>query len=190
MKYEFLGYPENFEKHPLEKLISKYVKWGPVLDVGCGNGNLLSILKKDFEVEGFDISDIAVKLANKRGLNVKISDVNNFKTPKKFKTILLIGFLVLSKNPGEDLKKISKWLDQDGVIMLTIPNSTSPKTYYRLFKKGLYHFYFPSYFGFKNFLKENNFEVIKCVGAGKLSKIPVLDSVIFYIIKPKKSPSS
>src|SRR3989344_2947773 len=99
MKYEFLGYPDNFEHNPISDIILKYVKHGPVLDIGCGNGNLLVLLKDKFDVEGFDISEVAVKLARKRGLNIKLAGIENFKTSKKFKTILMIGLLVLTKNP-------------------------------------------------------------------------------------------
>ena len=58
------------------------------------------------------------------------------------------------------------------------------KIYRFLKKKNKYHLYYPSYFEFRDFLKKNNFEVLKCVGAGKLRNFPVLSSVDFYIIKP------
>jgi len=185
MKYELLGYPENFEHNPISDIIVKHVKHGPVLDVGCGNGNLLVLLKDRFDVEGFDISSVAVKLARKRGLKIKEASIENFKTKKRFKTILMIGLLVLAENPKKYLDIARKWLDSGGVIMLTTPNASSPKNFFRfLKKKNKYHLYYPSYFEFRDFLKKNNFEVLKCVGAGKLRNFPVLSSVDFYIIKP------
>src|SRR3989344_5906988 len=99
MKYEFLGYPDNFEHNPISDIILKHVKHGSVLDIGCGNGNLLVLLKDKFDVEGFDISKVAVELARKRGLRVKEAGIENFKTRKKFKTILMIGILMLTKEP-------------------------------------------------------------------------------------------
>jgi 2-polyprenyl-3-methyl-5-hydroxy-6-metoxy-1,4-benzoquinol methylase len=184
--YEFLGYPKNFEHNPISDIILKYVKHGPVLDIGCGNGNLLVLLKDKFDVEGFDISEVAVKLARKRGLDIKRAGIENFKTSKKFKTILMIGLIVLSEDPKKYLEIAKGWLDSGGVIMLTTPNATSPKNLNRFFKKkNKHHLYFPGYFEFRNLLKKNNFEILKCVGAGKLRNFPILSSVVFYIIKPK-----
>ncbi len=184
-KYEFFGYPKNYEKHPLSKIILKYVKKSPVLDIGCGNGNLLYLLKNKLDVEGFDPSEIAVKLARKKGLNVKLASIEDFRTNRKFKTILMIGVLVLSNNPEEYLKKARKWLDKDGVIMLTMPNAIAPKILLKILKEDKHIKYLPSYFEFGSFLKKNGFEIIKCIPASRLKISPILSSVNFYIIRLK-----
>ena len=88
MKYEFLGYPDDFEKNPVSGIILKEVRKGPVLDAGCGNGNLLALLKEKFEVEGFDISEVAVGLARKRGLKIGLANIENFRAGRRFKTII------------------------------------------------------------------------------------------------------
>ena len=188
MKYEFLGYPDNFEHNPISGIILSEVKYGPVLDIGCGNGNLLVLLKDKFDVEGFDISKVAVEIARKRGLKIKEAGIENFKTKKKYKTILMIGLLMLTKEPAKYLKIASEWLDKGGVIMFTIPNANSLKNVFGLAKKRTkYHLYYPGYFEFRNFLKKNNFETIKCIGAGKPKRLPILSSVVFYVIKPKNA---
>ena len=97
----------------------------------------------------------------------------------------MIGLLVLAKNPKNYLDIASKWLDSGGVIMLTIPNANSLKNLFGLSKKkNKYHLYYPGYFEFKNFLKKKNFEVLRCIGTGRLKSFPILSSVDFYIIKP------
>lgn len=179
VEYEYLGYDENyFNKHPIERLILRKVKNFPLLDVGCGDGNLLKLFK-DKDVEGFDISKIAINLAKKRGLKVKVSTINDFSPRRKFKTILLIGVLPLLRNPAKDLNKISEWLDKDGVIILTVPNSTSPRT-----KRDKHQIYFPSYFEFRKLLRDNGFEIADSIGGGR-AKIPLISSVILYIIRKK-----
>ena len=134
-RYEFLGYPDNFENNPISDIVLDVVRHGPVIDAGCGNGNLLMLLKNNFDVEGFDISKVAVGLARKRGLNVKEAGIENFKTKKKFKTILMIGLLMLTKDPKRYLDLASKWLNKGGVIMLTIPNAISLKNFFGLAKR-------------------------------------------------------
>ena len=186
MKYEFLGYPDNFEHNPISDIILKHVKHGSVLDIGCGNGNLLVLLKDKFDVEGFDISKVAVELARKRGLRVKEAGIENFKTRKKFKTILMIGILMLTKEPKSYLDLASKWLNKGGVIMLTIPNAVSLRNFFGLAKRRTrYHLYYPCYFEFRKFLRKNGFQVLGFTGTGKFRKFPFLSSVIFYIIKPE-----
>ena len=187
VKYEFLGYPDNFEHNPISDIILEQVKHGPVLDIGCGNGNLLMLLKDRFDVEGFDISKVAVELARKRGLKVEESGIEDLKTKKKFNTILMIGLLVLTKAPEKYLQIASKWLDDGGAIMLTIPNANSVKNLFGIAKKRTkHHLCYPSYFEFKNLLKKNRFEILKCIGTGRLGRFPPLSSVIFYIIRPIK----
>lgn len=179
VEYEYLGYDENyFNKHPIERLILRKVKNFPLLDIGCGDGNLLKLFNGK-DVEGFDISKVAVDLARKRGLKVKVSTIDNFSPTRKFKTILLIGVLPLLRNPAKDLNKISKWLDNNGVIILTVPNSTSPRT-----KRDKHQIYFPSYFEFRKLLRNNGFETVDGIGAGR-AKIPLLSSVILYTIKKR-----
>ncbi len=58
--------------------ISKSLKGNKVLEVGCGDGELLEKLKKQgYEVYGCDISEEAVKRTKKRGIeNVKQIDVD------------------------------------------------------------------------------------------------------------------
>ena len=73
MIMNFLVNQKNYEKHTLIDIVLKYVKKGPVLDVGCGNGNLLTLLKDKFDVEGFDSSKIAINLAKSRDLKVRIN---------------------------------------------------------------------------------------------------------------------
>ncbi len=179
IKYENFRYDEKYsKKHPIADLIAKKVKNFPLLDVGCGDGNLL-MLFKDKDVEGFDISSVAINLAKKKGLKVRVSNIDSYSPKRKFKTILLIGILPLSRTPSKDLNRISQWLDKDGVIILTIPNSTSPKA-----RRDQFQIYFPSYFGFRKLLKNNGFKIVDGVGAGRI-KIPILSSVILYTIKKK-----
>ena len=186
LKYEKWKYHKDFNEHPLKNTILKNVKRGPVLDIGCGNGNLLYILKEDFDVEGFDPSEIAVSYAKKRKIKVKKSTIKEFNSKKKYKTILLIDVLAHLHNPDEDFERIMGWLDKNGDIILTIPNRTSLKGFLGKKENNKYTMYFPSFVEFRKFLEEKNLKIKKCFGAGRLKYLPAQSSVIFYILTRKK----
>lgn len=177
IKYEHMGYSKKYEESPIKNLILNHVKNFPLLDVGCGNGNLLKLFKGG-DIEGIDISEIAVKLTRKRGIKAYISSIDDFHPKKKYKTILLIGVLTLCQDQRKSLLKISSWLDKQGVIILTVPNKSSP-----FFKRDNNMIHIMSYFEFNNFLKKD-FIILKHIGAGRL-KFPLLSKVNLYIIKPR-----
>ncbi len=61
------------------KVISSWIKPGTkVMDLGCGNGELLDFLKRDKQVTAYGIEEHEEKVANcvARGLNVLQGDIN------------------------------------------------------------------------------------------------------------------
>ena len=148
-------YKGFFGQHPTEKLIIENVRQGPVLDVGCGLGRLLFVLKDKFEVEGFDPSKYAIRIAKKKGINVKVSTIKTFNPRRKYKTILMTGVIAHIYNLKKDFKKVISWLDDDGEIILTIPNASSP-----FIKRHETHIYFPKFFEFRKFMLRRKFNSI------------------------------
>ncbi len=69
-KFGYKDLPE-FWKRRLE-VILKYKNKGKLLDVGCAFGFFLKYLRKKFKIYGFDISDYAIDVAKKFGLNGKV----------------------------------------------------------------------------------------------------------------------
>ncbi len=65
---------------------------GEILDVGCGTGQYVSYLMKKGNVLGIDISSKAIQVAKEKYKlrNVKVADIFNFKSTKKFDTIVLL----------------------------------------------------------------------------------------------------
>lgn len=99
------------------------------LDVGCGDGELASMLKKqrDISMYGTDISKKGVELANKKGVQAKIADSSK-KIPfesNTFDLVLASEIIEHVANPDTFLKEIHRVLKPGGKLLLTTPNLSS-----------------------------------------------------------------
>jgi len=112
-------------------------KIGPnVLDIGIGNGRILSALManahSDDIIKGIDISDemIAVcqeKFAGKSNCEFKKCDIASSAVPfhEKFDFVTAVRVLKYNKNWIQIVEKISKQLNSGGIFVFTMPNKYS-----------------------------------------------------------------
>ena len=107
-------------------LLKKFGKSsGKVLDIGCGNGFFLRYLKtKGWDVLGIEPSSFARKNATSLGIETK----PNFTGLKNstFDVIMLRYTLEHLRNPLSMLKKIKKYLVNNGLIIVMVPNDFNP----------------------------------------------------------------
>lgn len=98
-----------------------------VLDVGCGDGMLGKFLteKKSCEVFGIDISEIALKEAEKRGLKTFLCDLSCDRYPFDNETFDVAIFACTLEHVIESdyaLRETGRVLKHGGLILLTLPN--------------------------------------------------------------------
>lgn len=97
-------------------------KNGLLLDVGCGEGVLSDFLMPDERKRyiGVDISDIAIKNAKeKRHLNFIASTAERYLPSERYDTIVFNEMLYYV-NHRHVLKKYSRFLNPDGIIIISI----------------------------------------------------------------------
>jgi 2-polyprenyl-3-methyl-5-hydroxy-6-metoxy-1,4-benzoquinol methylase len=125
---EILNNP-NTSLYKICKLISNKSK--SVLDVGCSSGYLGQHIKsslKNISVDGIEIDkkdrNLAKKyLNNVYNLNIeKTKEIN--KIIKKYDVIIFADVLEHTSKPKEILNELSKKLNPNGQILLSIPNIT------------------------------------------------------------------
>lgn len=109
-------------------LIKKFKKKGKLLDIGCSTGFFLSEAQKaGYDVYGIDIMDFAVDFCRKRGLkNVFKGTLEKVKLPReKFDIIVAMEILEHLWDPKVFLKKVSQLLNQEGILLVSVPNRKS-----------------------------------------------------------------
>lgn len=132
-----------------QRKVGDYTRWlgpGPrnVLDVGCGRGRLLSLMKQthpDWGLYGIDLDPAAVAAAQAEGIRASHSIVEEYAPPVDFDLIILQQVIEHVAGPGQILKTLAQWLKPGGVLILETPNLAGWD--YRLFRYGLwggYHF--------------------------------------------------
>lgn len=98
-----------------------------VLDVGCSEGTLSKKMKdNNCTVVGIELDEDAAKKAGKFCKEVLVGDVESVKISsgyeKYFDIILFADILEHLKEPSEVLLRFSKYLKDDGVIIISVPN--------------------------------------------------------------------
>src|SRR3990167_8443378 len=99
------------------------------LDIGCGWGDFEEVLEKEMiPYLGIDINKQAIEICKKKGLNCKLSTVQQLTINKQqlFHVITLFQVIEHNKNPLPLLKSVKKLLKKGGVLLLTTPNNNSP----------------------------------------------------------------
>lgn len=98
---------------------------GAVLDVGCGNGDFLSLARDmGWVAKGIDMDPTAVKVARERGLDVQCVNVEELAVTSEgqFDVITLSHVIEHVHRPVDLLKTLHSMLKPGGVLWLETPN--------------------------------------------------------------------
>ncbi|MDO8482913.1 MAG: methionine biosynthesis protein MetW [bacterium] len=114
---------------------------GRVLDIGCGNGKLLSFLKKegDFDLQAIEREGgSARRAAEVPGINLRLGTLKegDFKEESLDAVLLYQVFEHLS-NPAQTLNIISRIVKKGGFFIVAFPNIASLQS--RIFKGKWFH---------------------------------------------------
>jgi len=122
----------GFLKRARANAVSKFVT-GNVLDIGCGDCQILNILKgKVSNYYGLDnqyyIPESTIQLVKQYHINFKFykMDIEHDTLPEfdiKFDTIIMIAVIEHLKNPKNILTQITQYLNEDGKVIITTPTS-------------------------------------------------------------------
>lgn len=118
------------------KNIDTYVK---ILDVGCGDGFFLELLRDlGFQrLSGIDLSEPMLRRARMKGLKVNKGNIYDIKNIQDYDVILLMDVLEHLEQPKLGLKKLYNALKTNGILFLNIPvcDSISKRVIRLIFSK-------------------------------------------------------
>lgn len=106
---------------------------GQVLDIGCGNGNISIYLGSlGYRVRGVDISEKAINIARKNNPYPNVSfDAISAEAlsaeKERYSAIICSEVLEHLDNPKQLLDTIYNLLEDDGVLIVTVPNGAGPR---------------------------------------------------------------
>lgn len=127
-----------FFHETIASIVSGLIKKGVILDVGCGDGTLLAELSKNFQntidvvFYGIDFSNEAVKYCKSRFSNVNFKHDNIYKLSFATRSI---DFIICSEVlehlefPDKAYNELLRLIKDDGMIIITIPNSVYDNYY-------------------------------------------------------------
>lgn len=133
-KVEYWSFPNLFEKYEsvflkffderLKRIKANKKNIETMLDIGSGYGFWMNYCEtRGILTEGFDVSDEVVDYAkNKLRLNVFKMDAMKFEAGKKYDLIMMFDILEHMEDPNRFLSKYSKFLNEDGLLYIQVPN--------------------------------------------------------------------
>jgi len=125
---DFLLYPlRNVLYLPFELAALADLPKGNLLDVGCGSGNVLRLVKQlGWNVTGLEIDPNAVKAAREQGLNVIEGDYRKLEQFEgEFDCVICSHVLEHVHQPLALLTLLFKTLKPQGTLLLSLPNAHS-----------------------------------------------------------------
>lgn len=117
--------PENrARQRELLKALAGYVRGRKLLDVGCGEGQLLQTARDEgWDAVGIDLSETAIRLCRKRGVSASQTD---FFDPsldgQRFDAIVMSELIEHVPAPARFLRRAEMLLQDEGILYLTTPN--------------------------------------------------------------------
>lgn len=126
----------KFVKCMYGEIVDRILKLNPhtILDLGCGNGNILKILEEkiDADLYGLDLSENMISQAKKNlksEVNLTVGDSENLPYDNnKFDIVICNASFHHYTNPERALTEIKRILKKDGVFILGDP--TGPFDWY------------------------------------------------------------
>jgi SAM-dependent methyltransferase len=162
-----------------------------LLDIGCGSGTLLALLKRrGFEVSGFDSSSVAARIANENDIDVivgeRLQDAGFL--DGGFDLVTLFHVLEHVSDPRSVLAEVHRILQPNGRMILQVPNIDSWQS--RLFGERWYGLDVPRHLinyserSIRHLLFDSGFRVCRVRHFNLRDNAPALASSLFPSLDP------
>jgi SAM-dependent methyltransferase len=177
-------------KQEVENLLQYDKKRTNVLDIGSAMGTFLYAVKPHYKKAiGLDVSVKMARYAEKNaGVTVYLQQFNEFVYEEKFSLIHMSHVIEHIPNPVEWIKKAAAMLEDDGVLVINVPNKFAlsfriQHLYYKLGLKKQFssawndparvpeHLFEPTVKSMLRLLKANKFRVLDYFSYSRLDPV-------------------
>jgi SAM-dependent methyltransferase len=105
--------------------LSKALRKGKVLDIGCGNGSLLNLLPSSLEKYGVEIAASVISEAERKNIKVSCAPWEFAEFEGQFDLIIALDFLEHVRDPWLSFKKMADSLKPGGRLVIETGNADS-----------------------------------------------------------------
>ncbi len=133
-----------------------------ILEIGCGEGTLLQLVREGNEVQGVDISQTGVERCRQKGIPCIHADASNEPLPfpnDTFDVAITLETIEHVENPHRMIWEIKRLLKPGGILLISVPG-----------EKGCHPFIYPGLFTrkhFTQFLRLNGLDILDIHGWGQ-----------------------
>ena len=108
----------------MASIVRQVATGGRLLELGCGDGRLLALLAKDFDVTGIDISEFAIARARQRlpNANLLVGDVAACALDCRYGVVLALNLLEHLPDPAAVMMRVGDMLEENGKFIFAVPN--------------------------------------------------------------------
>ncbi|MBM4267312.1 MAG: class I SAM-dependent methyltransferase [Deltaproteobacteria bacterium] len=119
--------------------VAPHAPEGPWLEVGCSAGAFLEAAgRAGVDIDGFDLSQVAVDAAQRRGLSAVQATAESFVPQRRYACVVAFDVLEHLIDPNSLLERAHDWIAPGGRIALTVPDIKSPQA--RLMRRHWYYY--------------------------------------------------
>jgi len=122
---KYWNYQKAIGQYYLEHLLKDFNHEKTVLDIGCGEGGVLSaFLANGYRCTGLEISEARVQFARQRNLdsiNFIKGNIEEFNCDQKFGLILFSDVIEHVEHKEKAMIAIKSCLQKDGILFITFP---------------------------------------------------------------------
>jgi SAM-dependent methyltransferase len=193
----------NMFEEEVKNLLKYDTRRSNVLDIGSAMGTFLFAAKPYYKKAiGLDVSEQMARFAEKStGATIYLQQFNDFDYPEKFSLIHMSHVIEHIPNPVEWLRKAATMLEDDGVLVINVPNKYALgfRMQHFFYKAGLKkqfsstwndparipdHLYEPNVKSMLMLLEANHFEVLDYFSYSR--KDPVSNRSVFTKLLNRK----
>lgn len=181
---------KEFRQYHLKFLNQTTSPGKKLLDVGCGSGLFIHLAQRyGWQVTGIEMDATAAKHGREVfGLTIKAGTIEStLSAEDRFDVITLFDYLEHSLSPDEDINKLMKHLNPDGLLIIRVPNQQGLQSKYMKKNWVALISNHISYFKpdvLSNYLKEKGFTIEKIFASNYQTQFNMLIQR-FYWAKEK-----